>query len=81
MFRYYLYFCAFFVVVSLCCAYHEIMFYPIIIIPSLTLYHIRNIRSDVHEENEDEREALVQEQRYCRTRARKLFLETNRRRK
>ncbi|XP_016416327.1 centrosomal protein of 126 kDa-like [Sinocyclocheilus rhinocerous] len=40
-----------------------------------------NIRSDVHEGNEDEREALVQEQRYCRTRARKLSLETNRRRK
>ncbi|XP_050990990.1 centrosomal protein of 126 kDa isoform X1 [Labeo rohita] len=45
-----------------------------------TLYY-SNIRSGVHEQNEDEREALVQEQRYCRTRARKLFLETNRRRK
>ncbi|XP_073706259.1 centrosomal protein of 126 kDa [Garra rufa] len=45
-----------------------------------TLYY-SNIRSGVHEENEDEREALVQEQRYCRARARKLFLETNRRRK
>ncbi|XP_043120189.1 centrosomal protein of 126 kDa [Puntigrus tetrazona] len=45
-----------------------------------TLYY-SNIRSDVHEENEDEREALVQEQRYCRTRAHKLSLETNRRRK
>ncbi|KAL1256689.1 hypothetical protein QQF64_012234 [Cirrhinus molitorella] len=45
-----------------------------------TLYY-SNIRSGVHEENEDEREVLVQEQRYCRARARKLFLETNRRRK
>ncbi|XP_016340131.1 centrosomal protein of 126 kDa-like [Sinocyclocheilus anshuiensis] len=41
----------------------------------------RNIRSDVHEGNEDEREALVQEQKYCRTQAHKLYLETNRRRK
>ncbi|XP_026143470.1 centrosomal protein of 126 kDa-like isoform X1 [Carassius auratus] len=45
-----------------------------------TLYY-SNIRSDVHEGNEDEREVLVQEQRYCRTRARKLSLETRRRRK
>uniref|UniRef100_A0A8C1S749 Centrosomal protein 126 n=1 Tax=Cyprinus carpio TaxID=7962 RepID=A0A8C1S749_CYPCA len=45
-----------------------------------TLYY-SNIRSDVHEGNEDEREVLVQEQRYCRTRARKLSLETKRRRK
>ncbi|XP_016307520.1 centrosomal protein of 126 kDa-like isoform X2 [Sinocyclocheilus anshuiensis] len=45
-----------------------------------TLYY-SNIRSGVHEENENEREALVQEQRYCRAQARKLFLETNRRQK
>ncbi|XP_048025341.1 centrosomal protein of 126 kDa isoform X1 [Megalobrama amblycephala] len=45
-----------------------------------TLYY-SNIRSGLHGETENEREVLVQEQRYCRARARKLSLETNRRRK
>ncbi|XP_021329001.2 centrosomal protein of 126 kDa isoform X1 [Danio rerio] len=44
-----------------------------------TLYY--SIRSGVYGETEDEREVLLQEQRYCRARARKLSLETNRRRK
>lgn len=57
-----------------------LLIYSIIIL-SLTLHHIRNIRSGLHGETENEREVLVQEQRYCRARARKLSLETNRRRK
>ncbi|XP_039540078.1 centrosomal protein of 126 kDa isoform X1 [Pimephales promelas] len=40
-----------------------------------------NIRSGLHGETENEREILVKEQRCCRARARKLSLETNRRRK
>ncbi|XP_077050634.1 centrosomal protein of 126 kDa isoform X1 [Siphateles boraxobius] len=44
-------------------------------------FYYSNIRSGLHGETENEREVLVKEQRYCRARARKLSLETNRRRK
>ncbi|KAK7152254.1 hypothetical protein R3I94_008548 [Phoxinus phoxinus] len=44
-------------------------------------FYYSHIRSGLHGETENEREVLVKEQRYCRARARKLSLETNRRRK
>ncbi|KAI7802746.1 centrosomal protein of 126 kDa [Triplophysa rosa] len=40
-----------------------------------------NIRLGLHEDTEDDRKLLVQEQKYCRSRSRKLTLETNRRRR
>lgn len=74
----YLKFVWFFIVICYEC--HQITVYLLIILPSLTLGQI-SIKPGVYGETEDEREVLLQEQRYCRARARKLSLETNRRRK